>query len=263
MSLIWNTSFPLLRLKGRGVRVFLQGQTSADINAAVIGEPMQACWLTATGRLRAVLEIRLDSEGADVLILAGDADAVRSGFDQVIFPADRVRLGAIRQQNRIQELTPDATAVWIDDADSIPQALAQSHPATALEIEQWRVQEGFPPGPGELSGDTNPLELGLADRVSTSKGCYLGQETMAKLVGNAGVKQQLRTWRCLEAVAVGDRLEHGDERAGVVTTAVAMGDSWVGLALVRRLHLEQIELSGPADQILRLQRPRAFQGCDD
>ena len=42
-----------------------------------------------------------------------------------------------------------------------------------------------------------------------------------------------------------------------------MGDSWVGLALVRRLHLEQIELSGPADQILRLQRPRAFQGCDD
>ena len=51
-TLLWQDDFPLLRLEGPGARDFLQGQTSADINAAVIGEPMQACWLTATGRLR-------------------------------------------------------------------------------------------------------------------------------------------------------------------------------------------------------------------
>ena len=37
----------------------------------------------------------------------------------------------------------------------------------------------------ELTGDTNP-ELGLAKRISLSKGCYLGQETMAKLAASVG-----------------------------------------------------------------------------
>ena len=47
-------------------------------------------------------------------------------------------------------------------------------------LEQQRPQ-GISPGSAELTGDTNPFELGLADRVSLDKGCYLGQETMAKL----------------------------------------------------------------------------------
>ena len=45
-----------------------------------------------------------------------------------------------------------------------------------------------------MNGETNLLELGLSGRISLDKGCYLGQETMAKLVGKAGVKQQLRCW---------------------------------------------------------------------
>merc|ERR1711934_51651 len=99
---------------GAGARDFLQGQTTADLRKTVHGKLQQSCWLTATGRLRAVLELRLDADGADVLVLAGDADSMTQGLDQVIFPADRVRMGERRLQRRVQALQPDGPAAWID-----------------------------------------------------------------------------------------------------------------------------------------------------
>ena len=100
----WDQTFPLLRLEGMGAKDFLQGQTTADLSGLMAGVLQQSCWLTAIGRLRALLELRLDATGADVLVLAGDAEAVRRGFDQVIFPADRVRLGTSSLQRRVQSL---------------------------------------------------------------------------------------------------------------------------------------------------------------
>ena len=103
-TLLWQEEFPLLRLEGSGARDFLQGQTSADLREIPEGELVQSCWLSATGRLTGLLEIRIDSTGADVLVLAGDADAITRGFDQVIFPADRVRITTRGRQHRIQTL---------------------------------------------------------------------------------------------------------------------------------------------------------------
>ena len=70
-KLLWDQNFPVLRLEGSGSRTFLQGQTSADIQQAEEGDLRPACWLDATGRGQALLEIRMDATGADVLVLAG------------------------------------------------------------------------------------------------------------------------------------------------------------------------------------------------
>ena len=256
----WDATFPLVRLNGAGARDFLQGQTTADLRDAADGELRQSCWLTATGRLRALLELRLDSEGADVLVLAGNPETLSVGFDQVIFPADRVRLGEGRQQRRVQPLTPDAAPTWLLSGETLPTAMEGSNALDPLETERWRLQQGFPPGDGELSGDTNPLELGLTDRISLDKGCYLGQETMAKLAGKGGVKQQLRCWRCEAPLQNGERLFADDVRAGVVTSVQALpDDTWIGLALVRRQSLPLDALSGPAGQRVVISRPTLFQ----
>ena len=82
MSCSEDAKFPLLRLTGRGTRQFLHGQTSAAIEQAPEQSLIHTCWLRATGRVRALLEVRLDGEGADVLVLCGDADAVLEGFDR-------------------------------------------------------------------------------------------------------------------------------------------------------------------------------------
>ena len=259
---VWDATFPWLRLNGSGARQFLQGQTSADLNALHPGDLLQTCWLTATGRLRAVLELRLDAEGADVIVLAGDAAAVQAGFDQVIFPADRVRLQPLAQLRRLQELEPNAAAIWCEPDAALPEPWASGAKATAAAVEQWRLQSGFPPGPGELNGETNPLELGLVAQISTKKGCYLGQETMAKLIGQAGVKQQLRCWSCPSPLSPATKLTLDGERAGVITSALERDGTWAGLALVRRQCLASGTLVGPNGEELQISRPAAFQDPD-
>ncbi len=260
-KLFWDAQVPWLRLNGSGARQFLQGQTSADLNALQSGDLLQTCWLTATGRLRAVLELRFDAEGADVIVLAGEASAVHAGFDQVIFPADRVRLQPLAQLRRLQWLEPNTAAIWCDpDPDTeLAEPWASGEKASAAAVEQWRLQSGFPPGPGELNGETNPLELGLVAQINTEKGCYLGQETMAKLIGQAGVKQQLRCWRCSSALSPTTKLTLKGERAGVVTSALERDGTWIGLALVRRQCLASPTLEGPNGEALQISRPAAFQ----
>ena len=252
MSELWDSLFPTLRLQGAGAIAFLQGQTSADVQAAAPGDLIQSCWLTATGRVQALLEIRTDAEGADVLVLAGDANAVAAGFDRVIFPADRVRLMEMRQQRRQQDLSTAASGHWVDGQPS------EGHDLGSLE--RSRIERGWP-GSGELRGDTNPFELGLTSWVSLTKGCYLGQETMAKLASRDGVKQQLRFWECSEAVAIDARLSHSDARAGVVTSVMhdSQHQRWIGLALIRRHLLDLTNLSGPEGQALSISRPSGVE----
>ena len=261
-KLFWDAQVPWLRLNGSGARQFLQGQTSADLNALHSGDLLQTCWLTATGRLRAVLELRFDAEGADVIVLAGEATAVHAGFDQVIFPADRVRLQPLAKLRRLQWLEPNAAAVWCDAEAELPEPWASGEAATVMALEQWRLQSGFPPGPGELNGETNPLELGLVAQISTEKGCYLGQETMAKLIGQAGVKQQLRCWSCSSALSPTAKLTLEGERAGVITSALERDGTWLGLALVRRQCLASPTLEGPNGEQLQIRQPEAFQDPD-
>jgi folate-binding protein YgfZ len=47
--------------------------------------------------------------------------------------------------------------------------------------ERLRIVQGRPSPGAELTESYNPLETGLCHAVSISKGCYIGQETIAKV----------------------------------------------------------------------------------
>ncbi len=275
-QLLWDHNFPVLRLEGSGSRTFLQGQTSADVQQAEEGDLLPACWLDATGRVQALLEIRMDTTGADVLVLAGAVDAVSQGFDRVIFPADRVRLKGIRQQRR-QELLVQAQPMepvnvfWTEDEPSASDRFPASEAANATQLDRWRIGQGWPLSAGELDGTTNPFELGLSPWVHLNKGCYLGQETVAKLASKGEVKQQLRSWRAFSSELQGTVPQRGTvlrrqgERAGVITSALEIASAeglpqeWIGLALVRRQALADPQLSLDNDQgSIQLFKPQAF-----
>ena len=275
-SLLWDQTFPVLRLEGSGSRTFLQGQTSADLQQAEEGHPLPACWLDATGRVQALLEIRMDATGADVLVLSGAVDAVSQGFDRVIFPADRVRLKGSRQQRR-QELLVQGQPMepvnvcWTEEEPSASDRFPASEAASTNQLDHWRLEQGWPLSAGELDGTTNPFELGLSPWVHLNKGCYLGQETVAKLASRGEVKQQLRSWRTPSSELVGTVPQRGTvlrregERAGVITSALEIPSAegapreWIGLALVRRQALAAPQLSLDNDQgTIQLFKPQAF-----
>ncbi|BEV35580.1 tRNA-modifying protein YgfZ [Synechococcus sp. M16CYN] len=263
-NLHWDAVFPLLRLEGESACSFLQGQTSANIANALDGALVQSCWLTTTGHLRALLEVRLDRNGADVLVLAGDSSALEQGFSQVIFPTDRVRLRPMSKQRRIQQLLTKSAALWLKPQSSLPRDWT-SQPANSQQLEYWRIDQGLAIGPGELKANANPFELGLSDRVDLNKGCYLGQEVVAKLARLGKVKQQLRGWSSGTQLAVRDTMSYNGELAATITSVLNTPHGSIGLALVRRRHLDAEVLDGPSGQPVQLNSLPAFEslpaGC--
>lgn len=99
--------------------------------------------------------------------------------------------------------------------------------------EQLRIEQGRPMPGRELTDDYNPLEAGLWQTVSFSKGCYIGQETIARLNTYRGVKQQLWGVRLSQAVPVNTIVKAGDEKIGVLTSCTATPSGYLGLAYLR------------------------------
>jgi folate-binding protein YgfZ len=87
--------------------------------------------------------------------------------------------------------------------------------------EQLRIEQGRPRPGHELTEDYNPLEAGLWHTLSFDKGCYIGQETIARLNTYQGVKQQLWGLELAAPVAVGTPVMVGESKVGKVTSAIA------------------------------------------
>ncbi|NJO41395.1 MAG: folate-binding protein YgfZ [Cyanobacteria bacterium CRU_2_1] len=108
--------------------------------------------------------------------------------------------------------------------------------AIPLGEEAWerlRIEQGRPMPDRELTDDFNPLEAGLWYTISLSKGCYIGQETIARLHTYRGVKQQLWGVRFGQSVDRGSAITVGDEKIGKLTSDTQTDDGYFGLAYIR------------------------------
>ncbi len=282
----------LIRLDGPDALRVLHGQTSASIEGAPPGSWIPTCCITATARLRALAEVLVDGDGAWLLVGGGDPALVHQSLDRVLFPADRVSLQPVVAVRWILPLGADQQELPASPAGSwqrcvqgagwrlgnalvlpldhpLPAELADRRRLEGDEAERWRIQQGIPAAPAELNGDHNPFELGLAGRVALNKGCYVGQETLAKLATYDGVKQQLRRWHWAAGSSAappmpGQELFSASQpgRLGRITSLLELGDgARIGLAMVRRAglgeqHLQAGEGTGAAR--LSLSLPERF-----
>ena len=284
----WRTPISQIRLEGADARRFLHGQSSQAIELARPGDCLATCLISPTGRMRALALVCVDDAGADLLVLAGGGTAVHQGLDRVLFPADQVRLSAPLPATLVRWLGSDAAeptsdphllhpgvdlgagadqpALLLAAGEDLPPWLAALPELSPEQVERLRLRQGFPAAPAELNDDTNPFELGLADWVSLSKGCYVGQETLAKLATYDGVKQQLRHWRAprtgpaaADACAPGTPLSTtAGERAGVITSVLSGPEGLEGLALVRRQALAEPHLVVGSEIHLQISVPAGF-----
>lgn len=99
--------------------------------------------------------------------------------------------------------------------------------------EQLRVEQGRPVPGLELTDDYNPLEAGLWYTISLSKGCYIGQETIARLHTYHGVKQQLWGVRLDAAAPPETAVMVGGEKIGKLTSCIQTEQGYTGLAYIR------------------------------
>lgn len=99
--------------------------------------------------------------------------------------------------------------------------------------EQLRIQQGRPMPDQELTEEYNAVEASIWQAISLNKGCYIGQETIARLDTYKGVKQQLWGIRLQEFVAPGTAITVGEEKVGVLTSITETEQGSFGLGYVR------------------------------
>ena len=273
-ALIWDETFPSLLLKGHGTTAFLHGQTTADVFAKKeLDRIFMSCWLSTKGSLKAVLEIRLSDDMAEIVIICGEINSIRDGFESVIFPADKVKLEVIDPIRRRQEINnnsswKDSDFSWIDDNNFSIDGITKYKKATKEELEGWKIRQGIPSFDKEMNGETNPYELGLADTINLDKGCYLGQEAMAKFFRSKSLKYQLRYW---EAYGENDNFQIGKKffntnknegykkNVGVVTSSIRVDDNFFnGLALIKKTFLDHDFCFSENGDSITIKKPISF-----
>jgi len=273
-SLIWDETFPSLLLKGDGAAAFLHGQTTADVLSQREEEKIfLSCWLSTKGILKALLEIRLSNNKAEIVIISGEISSIRDGFESVIFPADKVKLEVIEPIRRIQKINnsqswKELSPRWIDNINSTKNEIYKYPKATNKELEIWKLRQGIPRYNKEINGETNPYELGLGEIIKLDKGCYLGQEAMARFFRSKSLKHQLRYWESYgtaDNFSIGEKLFNTNQdselkkKVGFITSSIEVDDSYFyGLALIRNNCIEEDICFSKKDDSVTLKNPISF-----
>ena len=266
-----------LRVTGEDAATFLQGQFTNELRGLPAGGAVYGLWLTLKGKVvadsfvvrgaepaefwvgsyfspAAVIRERLEAFiiADDVTIedvtaawaavtLLGEGGAATMATDAAT--AGGARGGVVFRGRRGQE----AAVEWVfpgAQSDTVRAQLAGVRELEGEEMTRRRITAGVPAVPVDIGPGDLPGEGGLEhDAISYTKGCYLGQEVMARLKSMGQVRRRLMrvAGRAGEAApgSLPAALFAGGRKVGEVRSAVSDGGGgWVGLAMLTLLQLE-------------------------
>jgi folate-binding protein YgfZ len=211
-----------VRVKGPGAEEFLQRMLSNDVTQPGV---LDALLLTPKARLVAPLRVWRRGDDDFLLLTVPELGAV------VQSALLRARFAA---KCEIEPEEHTSTLVF-GDVEGLPGELPGSvevldapvaETLDAEELERARIEAGIPAWGKELDDAILPAEAGLDEtHISFTKGCYPGQEPIARLRHRGHVNRRLRVLD-VEAAHRGDEIRLGEKTVGRVTSAlpgVALG----------------------------------------
>jgi tRNA-modifying protein YgfZ len=262
-----------LALTGPEAKAFLHGQVTQDIESLTPGTGAYAAFLTHKGKMLGDLrvldlgdELLLDTERVTLQELFNmirryklgmavelHKRTLEMGLLSLVGPSARTVLGVevpetehanVRAEVGGHPVVLVATDVGVDvfcaaeRTEGVRGALEAAGAVLVSEAaaEVLRVESGRPRWGYELDDATIPQEAGLNERaVSFTKGCYVGQETVARLHYRGKPNRHLRGLRLSAPVETGTPLLLGEKEVGRVgTSLVSPRLGPLALALVRR-----------------------------
>lgn len=206
-----------VRVSGPDAEAFLQRMVSNDVAS---GEVVDALLLTAKGRV--IAPLRIWRRGADDFLLLtepGLGEAVRSTLLRARFAAKcEVEL---EQHTSTIVFGGDTGVPNADYGEPAVEVLDADVDETldADELERLRIEAGTPAWGNEIDDRILPAEAGLDERaISYTKGCYPGQEPIARLHFRGHVNRRLRRLD-VESAEPGDEIVWNEKTVGRVTSA--------------------------------------------
>ncbi len=227
----------VIRAIGPDAEVFLQGQLSQDVGALAPGQSAWSLLLQPQGKIDAWLRVhRLEADTFLLDIDAGHGEAalarlerfkLRTRCDLALERWAMVSVRAPAGSDLSVIATPMAVEVvapaeWpgvagvdlVGTAVAVPEGVAE---AVVGDLERLRVLCGVPAMGAELTERTIPAEAGIVERsVSFTKGCFTGQELVARIDSRGGnVPRRLCGLIGSAPLQVGSAIVVGDDEVGL------------------------------------------------
>jgi folate-binding protein YgfZ len=257
-----------LQVSGPDALTFLQGQFTNDLRLLENQPAVYGLWLNEKGKVQ-----------ADSFVLRGEGKAlwVGSYFSPAELISERLKANLIADDVTIEDCTAGCRGVTLigsaasELAEKFGGALrfpgrratvpcmelmfaVETQPAVEArmaelnllplpdsDMELFRIKASITAVPRDIGPDDLPNEGGLdAVGISYTKGCYLGQEVMARLKSMGQVRRQLlRVTGPGAPPALPAALFNGTKRMGELRSAALDGEDFVGFALLTLLGLDR------------------------
>ena len=261
-----------VRLRGSEAAEFLQGQVTNDVEALEPGQGCYAALLNHKGKMRLDMRILrgpdwiwLDTEpGADGVLLR-TIETYSLGRDVSWETPDEGIVSLIDEPD-LDAVPPADEDAWVAGergiyvrTDAGVDVIGHDLPAvtaTEADAEQVRIESGIPRFGLDMDGDTIPQEAGINERaVSFTKGCYVGQETVARLFYKGKPNRHLRGLKLAQPVEQGAPIRLGERelgRVGSATVSPTFGP--IALAIVRREAApgDTVDVDGTTAEVVEL-----------
>ncbi len=264
----------VIEVRGTEAGAYLQSQLTQDVESLEPGSGAYSALLDRKGHMQGDMRVlRLDdafgigTEEVAAPAVISHLDRYKIGRDvEVDRPYGRARrrlggrpsrdpAGSRRsarararapraRRGRARRPSPSATDLGVDltlargDVEALLAALAERGVEPVIEeaAEIVRVEGGRPRFGREMTTATIPQEAGINERaISFTKGCYIGQETVARLHYKGKPNRHLRGLRLAAPATAGDPVLLGERELGTIGTAVlSPAHGPIALAVLRR-----------------------------
>jgi folate-binding protein YgfZ len=199
-----------LRVAGPDSGDYLQRMVSNDVESLAIGDACDALLLTAKARV--IAPLRIVRRGVDDFLVSTEPELGETVRTELV----RMRFAARA------EIEPEEHEAWLVLGGE--EVLDQRPPGDEVseeELERWRIASGIPRWGREIDDRVLPAEAGLDEtHVSFSKGCYPGQEPIARQRYRGKVNRRLRVLEIEGEAGPGDELRLDEKTVGRITSAV-------------------------------------------
>lgn len=241
----------LVWVDGPDAASFLQGLLTNDVAALEAGTSCPALLLDNKGHIRTAMRVVRTGPDAFILVAAtGGGERIVALLDEYHFSEDVdvigperfaaiTVVGSVAQPIAGADLVlpgeiPGTTEVIGVDSGAIVGAVGGAT-GSAEELEILRIEAGVPRIGVDVGSANLVQEAGLeATTVSFDKGCYLGQETVARVAYRGRVNRRLRGLALPGPVAPGAPVRHAGRDVGVVTSsAVSSRFGAIALSVIR------------------------------
>jgi tRNA-modifying protein YgfZ len=199
-----------LRVAGPDAADYLQRMVSNDVEALGPGEACDALLLTAKARV--IAPLRVVRRAAEDFLLSTEPELGETVRTELV----RMRLAAKA------EIEPEEHEAWLVlGGEEVLDERPEGAEVGEEELERWRIESGIPRWGREIDERVLPAEAGLDEtHISFSKGCYPGQEPIARQRYRGKVNRRLRVLEIDGDAQPGDELVLDGKKVGRITSAV-------------------------------------------